>query len=105
VINVEAVGGRDFDVEVVQETAAGARGRTFAFRVTVDQPVLAALGLADDPVTLSALVSESFAFLLAREPADSILRRFDLSVISRYFPEYLDEMGASLAGGRGDPSR
>lgn len=34
------------------------------------------------------LVSRSFEFLLEREPATSILRRFDLSVIQRYFPEY-----------------
>jgi len=34
------------------------------------------------------LVSRSFDFLLAREPNTSILRSFDLAVISRYFPEY-----------------
>jgi len=34
------------------------------------------------------LVARSFEFLLEREPATSILRRFDLSVIRRYFPEY-----------------
>ena len=34
------------------------------------------------------LIRESFEFLLEREPKESILSRFDLSVISRYFPEY-----------------
>ncbi len=34
------------------------------------------------------LVEKSFQFLLEREPKTSILRSFDLSVISRYFPEY-----------------
>ncbi|MCB5191689.1 hypothetical protein LG198_13200 [Methylobacillus arboreus] len=34
------------------------------------------------------LVRRSFEFLLEREPNTSILRSFDLSVISRYFPEY-----------------
>lgn len=34
------------------------------------------------------LVDASFRFLLDREPKESIMRRFDLSVISRYFPEY-----------------
>jgi hypothetical protein len=34
------------------------------------------------------LVRDSFAFLLEREPRGSILREFDLSVISRYFPDY-----------------
>jgi hypothetical protein len=34
------------------------------------------------------LVRDSFAFLLEREPKESILREFDLSVIRRYFPDY-----------------
>lgn len=34
------------------------------------------------------LVRASFAFLLEREPAGAILRRFSLDVIPRYFPEY-----------------
>jgi hypothetical protein len=34
------------------------------------------------------LVRRSFAFLLAREPRESILGRFDLPLIGRYFPEY-----------------
>lgn len=34
------------------------------------------------------LVRRSFDFLLEREPPASILRRFDLSVIQSYFPEY-----------------
>jgi hypothetical protein len=38
------------------------------------------------------LVSESFAFLLEREPATSILRSFSLDVIGHYFPEYPTEI-------------
>ena len=34
------------------------------------------------------LVRRSFAFLLAREPKESIVGRFDLPVIGRYFPDY-----------------
>ena len=34
------------------------------------------------------LVRRSFEFLLDREPPRSILRRFALSDIERYFPEY-----------------
>lgn len=34
------------------------------------------------------LVRRSFEFLLAREPKESILHRFDLVVIGRYFPEW-----------------
>jgi hypothetical protein len=40
---------------------------------------------AADP---SDLVHRSFAFLLEREPPESILRSFDLTMIGRYFPEY-----------------
>jgi hypothetical protein len=34
------------------------------------------------------LVRDSFRFLLDREPKESILREFKLSVITRYFPDY-----------------
>ena len=43
-----------------------------------------------------ALVHESFLFLLEREPRESILRRFDLPVIERYFPEYPAEIERRL---------
>jgi hypothetical protein len=40
---------------------------------------------ASDPTDL---VRDSVAFLLEREPKESILRSFDLPLIGRYFPEY-----------------
>jgi hypothetical protein len=46
-----------------------------------------------------ALVERSFEFLLERETKESILRRFELSVIGRYFPEYWDEIGRRVADG------
>lgn len=42
------------------------------------------------------LVRESFDFLLDREPKESILRRFDLSIIEQFFPEYEAEMRKRL---------
>ena len=42
------------------------------------------------------LVRRSFEFLLEREPKESILTRFDLSVIGRYFPEYEREIRRRL---------
>ncbi len=39
-----------------------------------------------------ALVTESFRFLLEREPKESILGSFDLTLIGRYFPEYGHEI-------------
>ena len=38
--------------------------------------------------SVEALLEASFRFLLDREPKESIMGRFDLSVISRYFPDY-----------------
>jgi hypothetical protein len=38
--------------------------------------------------SVDELVKDSFRFLLTREPKESILKAFDLSVIKRYFPDY-----------------
>jgi hypothetical protein len=54
--------------------------------VTVSGPDLARL--APGAATPADLVHRSFAFLLDRESKESILRRFDLPVIARYFPEW-----------------
>jgi len=43
------------------------------------------------------LVRRSFEFLLENEPKESILRQFDLSVISRYFPQYEREIRRRLS--------
>ncbi|HEV2388337.1 MAG TPA: hypothetical protein VGS20_13905 [Candidatus Acidoferrales bacterium] len=40
------------------------------------------------------LLRRSFAFLLEREPKESILRRFDLRQIGRYFPDFEREIRA-----------
>ena len=42
------------------------------------------------------LVRETLTFLLEREPKESILRAFDLSVVGRYFPEYDREIRRRL---------
>ena len=64
-------------------------------RVRVSRADLARLAPgASDPVDL---VEASFAFLLEREPKESILREFDLTVIGRYFPDYEREVGHRLA--------
>nr|WP_076784699.1 hypothetical protein [Parafrankia discariae] len=96
-IRVEPRGGRGYEVEVAEETAPGAHGLTFSYLVRVDDEVVSALELdPDDDAALAALVRESFAFLLTREPAGEILRSFDLSTISRYFPTYLDGIRARV---------
>ena len=45
---------------------------------------------------VQALVEASFRFLLEREAREAILRRFELPVIERYFPEYLADIGRRL---------
>ena len=42
------------------------------------------------------LLEASFEFLLEREPKESILRKFELPVIERYFPEYKNEIAKRL---------
>ena len=54
--------------------------------VTLDEEYYAKL--TDREVSKKELIRRSFRFLLAREPKESILRRFNLRVIKRYFPEY-----------------
>ena len=44
--------------------------------------------LAPGAVEPTALVHASFEFLLDHESRESILRRFDLPIIGRYFPDY-----------------
>lgn len=53
------------------------------------------------PATVSAerLLAASFDFLLNNEPNTSILRRFDLSDIGRYFPSYEGNMRSRFARG------
>ena len=42
--------------------------------------------------TPEACISAAFRFLLDREAKESILGRFDVSVIARYFPEFEREL-------------
>ena len=48
--------------------------------------------LTDNTVTKTQLLEFSFKFLLEREPNTSILSSFDINVITKYFPDYRDEV-------------
>jgi hypothetical protein len=63
--------------------------------VSVPDGLATTVGAAKVPA--EELVRASFAFLLDREPASSILTRFSLEVIGRYFPEYPAELRNYLA--------
>jgi len=88
-IAISDLGNRTFEVEVHEG------GRETTHRVTVPEDLAAELGARAGEDEL--LVRESFRFLLEREPASSILREFSLDEISRYFPEYRDELARRLA--------
>ena len=59
-------------------------------QVTVDAATLE--DLASGAEAPDGLVEASFRFLLEREPRESILRRFELVVVGRYFPEWTETM-------------
>jgi hypothetical protein len=63
-------------------------------RATVPKDLVAGLGLPEDD--LEGVVRESFAFLLEREPASSIMTEFSLDVIPNFFPEYKEELPERL---------
>jgi hypothetical protein len=53
--------------------------------------------LAAGKIMQEDLIRRSFEFLLEHESKESILSRFDLSVISRYFPQYEREIKKRIA--------
>jgi len=63
--------------------------------VTIPAGYLEKLGLVR--VAPERVLEESFRFLLEREPNTSILARFELPVIARYFPEYERDVARRLA--------
>jgi hypothetical protein len=69
-------------------------GMTTTHTVTVSADVYEKL--TGGAVPAETLVEKSFEFLLARESNTSILSRFDLPVISRYFPEYESKIRGML---------
>ena len=78
-ITVNTIDSTNFEVIVEGNT-------TTTHRVTVTHSYYQKL--TKNRVTPEMLVETSFKFLLERESNTSILSRFDLPVIERYFPEY-----------------
>ncbi len=81
-----------FDVEV--------RDGAITTSHTVTVPPRLPRDLGWPPGSDLELVQHSFEFLLDREPATSILRRFSLDVIGDYFPDYTQVMAARADGAR-----
>ncbi len=90
-IHVEQTGQDDpftFNV-TVQEN-----GGETCHQVTMSQSTYKKL--TGGKVTAERCIQAAFLFLLDREPKESILSRFDVTVISRYFPNFEQELGQYL---------
>jgi hypothetical protein len=79
----------EFAVEV--RDARGASRHT----VTLDPRLFTKL-TAGRTVGAERFIEAVFTFLLERESKESIMSRFDVSVVSRYFPEFESEIGGYL---------
>jgi len=58
--------------------------------VTITDQML--LNLTNNKISKKELLNFSFNFLLEREANTSILSKFDIIVISKYFPEYITKV-------------
>jgi hypothetical protein len=88
VIRITPAGPHEFGVEVTEGN------ETTSHKVIVPPSLLDDWGLEESDS--EDVIRESFAFLMEREPASSILPEFSLAIISRYFPEYKDELPERL---------
>ncbi len=86
-IEVTRIDDRTFRVEVHEG------GGTSVHEVSASAETVRRYG---GEVVAERLIEASFEFLLEREPKESILSRFDLPVIERYFPEYPREIRGRL---------
>ena len=94
IVSTSSAGELTFDV-VVREPRGESR-----HRVTVSPSDAARFAkLGADP---ACAVEAAMAFLLDREPKESILGAFDIDVVRRYFPEFDKALPAYLARSGGD---
>ena len=84
-IIITAIGSRRFHVQIRED-----EHKTRHYHVTVPDNFMDEFQLSEDD--LEKVVRDSFVFLLAREPASSIMPEFSLNVISNYFPEYMETL-------------
>jgi hypothetical protein len=86
-IEVGRIGEGDPSAFEVVVREGGGESRHF---VTMTSDVFARL--TKGACTPERCLEAAFRFLLDREPKESILPRFDISAISRYFPEFEHEL-------------
>jgi hypothetical protein len=88
-IQVRPISDDQFEV-VVREGNGETRHHVSMMRKTYEQ-------LTGGKETPERCIEAAFRFLLDRESKGSILPRFDVTVISRYFPEFERELPRYLA--------
>jgi hypothetical protein len=88
-IEVEKIGEGKFQVRVIEGKSQTTHGVTLK-KADYER-------IAGGKVEPEELVRRSFEFLLENEPKESVLARFDLLLIGRYFPNYEREMTRRLA--------
>ena len=88
-LDITAADAHVYDVRITDD-----EGTVTQHCVSVPERLLAELGLtaAQEPT----LVRASLGYLLEREPAGSILRRFSLDDIATYFPDYPTDISHRL---------
>lgn len=91
-IDVQAAGAEHFEVVVRDHN-----GETH-HSVTMSAKTYARLVRGGDASPV-AVVFAVFEFLLDREPKESILGSFDVTVVRRYFPEFESALGRYLRRG------
>lgn len=86
-ISVEAIDNNSFKVSVTKDSSTE---HIVLLSDRFHQDV------TNNKLTKTELITHSFEFLLKRESNQSILKKFDLEVISQYFPEYIDEIKKNI---------
>lgn len=82
-ISVEAIDNNSFKVSVTKDSSTE---HIVLLSDRFHQDV------TNNKLSKTELITRSFEFLLKRESNQSILKKFNLEVISQYFPEYIDEI-------------
>ena len=85
---MESADPMSFEV-TVQEGKSSSRHRVSMTQATYQK-------LTGGKVTPARCIEAAFTFLLDHEPKESILSRFDVTVISTYFPSFEREVGKYL---------
>ena len=82
-ISVEAIDNNSFKVSVTKDSSTE---HIVLLSDRFHQDV------TNNKLTKTELITHSFEFLLKRESNQSILKKFNLEIISQYFPEYIEEI-------------